>query len=174
MDVSYTATVVFDSPEVPLAISQITHTAIVTASVLDATSSRILAAATCGDIDALGMRPSVAFASKKRSAVWGCMQADSSVSISTSDDVVAILDAVPERPVTSLDPSYSGTSSGSGLGRTRTRPSSHGAHTVLRLMLSKDDRNFIPSSSGSIAPVPVAFDFMFMETSVKVDCSIGE
>lgn len=167
MDVSYSATVVFDSPEVPIAISQITHTAIVTASVVDATSSRILAAANCGDIDALGVRPSVAFETKKTSGLWSCMQPDSSVSMATSEDVAAILDAVPARLVTSLDLN-------NGISRNNSRPSSHGAHTVLRLMLSKDDRNFAPSSSGTIAPMPVAFDFTFMETSVKVDCSIGE
>lgn len=169
-EVSYTATVVFDSPEVPLAVGQITYTAVVLPSaVVNSDGDSNSGSRGLSDVVALGAAPSLSFRPRQPTRTFfgmTCSSSSSSSSGSSSSSSVVMLTPDTAAEILDAPAPSSSLSSGRGLG-TDPAAKQH-AHTVMRVALSGDDgaRGRCPGSS-------VAFDFEFVETTVKVDCRLA-
>lgn len=167
-EVSYELSAVFDTPEVLMLASTLSYTPIIVTSSLTPASNQTLQLSHGNDICLLGDRPSVSFQTMRPpNNMLDLLLCNSSKrridpKPFTDDDVAAILDAKTPYvlPVN---------------GSSSTKAA---AHTVLRVTLANhpitsSDHHQQQQHDNGDHSTKASFDFTFLETNVKVNCSLG-
>ena len=166
-EVSYELNAVFDTPEVLMLASTLSYTPIIVTSLAPASNQTTQLPYGNNDICLLGDRPSVSFQTMRPpSSTLDLLLCSSTKRRTdpkpfTDSDVAAVLDAATPHVL----PVNSNSSS-----------TKAAAHTVLRValanhsMTSSDHQQHDNDDHSTKA----SFDFTFMETKVKVDCSLGK
>ena len=159
-EISYEATAVFDTPEVLMLASTLTYTPIIVTlpTPLTSKSNQTSQLLRGNDICLLGDRPSVSFQSMRPpSSTLDLLLCSSSKRRAdpkpfTDSDVAAILDTTG----------------------TRNTNNSTAAHTVLQVAMTDPSMSSSSNHHDHDHSTKASFDFTFVDTNVKVDCTLGE